>query len=249
MGLIIAAAITTGLAMAILAGTLLVIAAPGDRRVLAIAFMVALPLQPLAFYLLRLPIDGLVRAGFGLGAAWIVASQFYAPLTEEPAKWLVLAVPAVRRALSPRNAMPLALAIGFGFGIGEIWFLANALVRAPSTPDLPFWMFNGFMLERLEVCCLHAAFVALPIAGIARAKSFWPGAIAGLVLHFLTNFPIYLARIDFAGLGATRWMTALGAWVVVLTIAGIVMMWRLHRRLARVAASKVAVTPEPIART
>lgn len=242
MGLIIAAAITTGLAGLFLVGVLWLSAQASDRRVLAIAFLVALPLQPLAFYFLRLPIDGMVRAGFGLGTVWIVASQFYAPLTEEPAKWLVLAVPAVRRALTPRNAVPLALAIGFGFAIGEIWFLANAL--APNTPDLPFWMFNGFMIERLEGCFLHATFVALPVASIALGRSFWPGAVTGMALHFITNFPIYLARIDLFGLGAARWMTALLVWVALLTAAGIAAMCWLHRRLAR--AAKEAAVPRQV---
>ncbi len=242
MGLIIAAAITTGLAGLFLVGVLWLSAQASDRRVLAIAFLVALPLQPLAFYFLRLPIDGMVRAGFGLGTVWIVASQFYAPLTEEPAKWLVLAVPAVRRALTPRNAVPLALAIGFGFAIGEIWFLANAL--APNTPDLPFWMFNGFMIERLEGL-LPARDVRSTAGCQHRPRQIvLAGAVTGMALHFITNFPIYLARIDLFGLGAARWMTALLVWVALLTAAGIAAMCWLHRRLAR--AAKEAAVPRQV---
>ena len=233
MGLIIAAVLTTGLALVTIGAAAWHAARPSDARVLVLAGLVALPLQPLAFYAVRLPLDGVVRAMLGLGTAWAVVALFYAPLTEEPAKWLVLAVPAVRRALAPSNAVPLALAIGLGFGIGEIWFLTHALVTSPSYPDLPFWMFYGFVLERLEVCLLHGVFVALPIARLAQGKSFWPGALAGVVAHFVTNFPIYPAQIDVFRLGGPLWSLVLMAWIAALAAAGAIMLWRLHRRLLR----------------
>jgi hypothetical protein len=147
-----------------------------------------------------------------------------------------MAVPTLRRALAPANAVPLALAIGLGFGIGEIWFLAHAIVVQPNYPDLPFWMFYGFVIERLEVCLLHGAFVALPIVRLAQGRSFWPGALAGVALHFVTNAPIYPAQLDLFGLGAPAWKLLLTAWVAALTAAAALMLWRLHRRLARAAA-------------
>ena len=85
---------------------------------------------------------------FGISGWVVIVSLFYAPLTEEPAKWLTAAVPAVRGAIMVRP-VPMALAVGAGFGIGEIWFLARALAMSPDLPDAPFWMFNGFMIERL----------------------------------------------------------------------------------------------------
>jgi hypothetical protein len=194
-------------------------------------------LQPLAFYLVRLPLDGALRAvlGIGIGRGWTIAGLFYAPLTEEPAKWLVLAAPAVKAKLAPASAVPLALAIGLGFGIGEIWFLAQAIVVSPSYPDLPFWAFYGFAIERLEVSLLHGAFVALPVARLAQGQSFWPGALAGTALHFLVNFPIYPAQIDLFGLGGPAWRIILLTWVAAAAAAGAVMLWCLHRRLTRTA--------------
>ena len=236
MGLIIAAAIATALAL-LMIGAVIVRAAPtADRRLLGLAFLLALPLQPLVFYAVRLPIDAAVRSVLGLSAAWGLVALLYAPLTEEPAKWLALAVPPVRRRLAPTNAIPFALAIGLGFGIGEIWFLAGALVATPNYPDLPFWMFYGFILERLEVCFLHGVFVAAPVVRLAQGKSFWPGALAGVAMHFATNFPIYPARNDVFGLGAAAWALVVMAWVAILVVAGAIMLARLHRRLPRAPA-------------
>jgi hypothetical protein len=225
VGLIIAAGITSALA---LCGLALVLARAGNWRPVALAFLIALPLQPLAFYVLRLPIDGFLRTTFGMTGWVVIVSLFYAPMTEEPAKWLAAAAPAVRRAIASRP-VPVALAVGLGFGIGEIWFLAHALVTAPNYPDVPFWMFGGFMIERLEVCFLHGAFVALPFVQLARGRSFWLGGVAGMVLHFLLNLPIFLAQIDVPSLGRDVWISVLLLWVAGFVVAGALMVWRLSR--------------------
>ena len=225
MGLIIAAGFTTAVALCALA--VLLIRAE-HRRPAALAFAIALPLQPLVFYAVRVPIDGALKAIFGLGMTVAVASLFYAPLTEEPAKWLTAAVPAVRRAIASQP-VTMALAVGLGFAIGEIWFMAHALVSQPGYPNLPAWMFGGFVLERLEVCFLHGAFVALPFSNLARGRSFWLGGLAGMALHFLLNFPILLAQLNLFGLGNT-WVPLLLLWVLGFVAACAVMTWRLARR-------------------
>ena len=193
VGLFIAAAITTALVLVRLCDPAPAI---GRRRPMALAFLVALPLQPLMIYAVRLPIDGLLRTTFGISAGWVtIVSLFYAPLTEEPAKWLTAAVPKVRHAIR-RDPIFLALAAGAGFGLGEIWFLAHALIKSPGYPDLPFWMFGGFLLERLAVCFLHGALLVPPFYALAAGRSFLLGGLAGMVVHFLLNFPIYLASIN-----------------------------------------------------
>jgi RsiW-degrading membrane proteinase PrsW (M82 family) len=213
VGLLIAAGIATAMAVG---GLALLLVRSADRVPLALAFLIALPLQPLVFYVVRLPIDGLLRTSFGI-AGWVtIVSLFYAPLIEEPTKWLTAAVPAVRHALL-KNPVSVALAAGLGFGIGEIWFLARALATAPDYPDLPFWMFGGFMLERLTVCFLHGAFLTLPFTALARGRSFWLGGLAGMLLHFLLNFPIYLAQLDLFGWGAARWVQVLVVWIALMT--------------------------------
>jgi hypothetical protein len=216
MGLIIAATITTALA---LVGLALLLARAADWRPLALAFAVALPLQPLAFYALRLPLDGLLKTSFGMVSWVVIVSLFYAPLTEEPAKWLAALVPPVRRAIGSAP-VSVALAVGLGFAIGEIWFLAIALARSSSYPDLPFYLFGGFFIERLEVCFLHGAMVAPAFVALARRRRFWLGALAGVALHFFLNFPIYLAQIDLLGLGREVWTQLLLLWMLAYVIAG-----------------------------
>lgn len=232
MGLIVAAALTTAIALGGLAVLLL---NARNRRPLALAFVIALPLQPLVFYAVRLPVDGALKTTFGF-TGWIaILSLFYAPLTEEPAKWLAAAVPAVRRAL-PEEPVLLALAAGLGFAIGEIWFLAHIFATAPDYPDMPPWAFGGFVLERLEVCFLHGVFVSLPFAQRARGRSFWLGGLAGMALHFLLNFPIFLARRDVFGLG-TAWPAVLTLWTLAFVGAGAALVFHLNR-LANAASDR-----------
>ena len=238
MGLFIAAAITTALA---LCGFAILLRQADDWRSMALAFVIALPLQPLMIYAVRLPIDGLLRTTFGM-VGWVtIVSLFYAPLTEEPAKWLTAAVPKVRHAIV-QDPIFLALAAGLGFGIGEIWFLAHALIKSPGYPDLPFWMFGGFMFERLEVCFLHGALLVPPFYALASGRSFLLGGLAGMVLHFLLNFPIYLATINVFGLGET-WKPILLLWILVFVVLGAILTLALPRRPKTAVQRKVTEQP------
>jgi hypothetical protein len=201
-----------------------------------LAFLIALPLQPLMIYALRLPVDGSLRSTYGIAAGWIaIVSLFYAPLTEEPAKWLTAAVPSVRRAIAD-DPVGVALAAGAGFGLGEIWFLTHALINSPSYPDLPFWMFAGFLFERLEVCFLHGVLLIPPFYALASGRSFLLGGAVGMAMHFLLNFPIYLASINLFGLGA-NWTPLLLLWVLLFVVLGALLILVLRRRprVARLA--------------
>ena len=227
MGLLIAAAITVAI---VLAGVAMLLRRANDWRPLGLAFLIALPLQPLVFHLIRLPIDGYLRTTYGI-AGWVtIVALFYASLTEEPAKWLTLAVPAVRREVT-RAPVRCALVVGAGFGLGEVGFLAQALIASPGFPDLPFWMFSGFMLERLCVCFLHGAFLVPLFVAVARGRWVWLGGFIGMALHFFLNLPIFLAQIDLFGWGPTGWTAALIAWMIGF-VAGCVVMVRCLTRPA-----------------
>lgn len=229
MGLIVAACITTALALVAFAELM---RRSRDWRPLVLAFVIALPLHPLVFYAIRLPIDGLLRTTFGM-AGWVtIVALFYAPLIEEPAKWLTAAVPAVRRAIDD-DPIALALAAGAGFGLGEIWFLAHALVQSPGYPDLPFWRFTGFLIERLAVCFLHGAFLVPPFYALARGHSFWLGGLIGMVMHFFLNFPIYLAHLGAFGITPRTWPMLLVSWIFWYVFASVWMIVVLAGRLKR----------------
>jgi hypothetical protein len=229
VGLLIAAGITTALA---LCGLAMLLGRAKERRPMVLAFLIALPLQPLVFYVVRLPIDGYLRATYGI-AGWVtIVALFYASLTEEPAKWLTAAVPAVRRAIV-NDPINLALAAGIGFGIGEVWFLAHALLKSPSVPDLPFWQFGGFMIERLAVCFMHGAFLAPAFYALARGRPFLFGGLVGMVLHFLLNFPIFLAQADTFSLGARNWAMALVSWMFWCVVGCVFLVVGLSDRFKR----------------
>ena len=244
MGLIIAAGITTLLAAAAYGYVIWRITAPADRRVVVVAALIALPLQPLAYYLVRMPVAHWLIANIGLGDLFTAISLFFAPLTEEPAKWLVLLIPYIRRRLTPDNAVALALATGLGFGIGEIWFIAEQLLRVPQMAAQPFYMFGGFLGERFLVCFLHGALVAFAFKWLADGRAFWPGALLGMALHFALNFPIFLLGIDFGGLGRQVWAGLLQLYLVVFTIALVVAVNRLARDRLRASILGSATCPE-----
>jgi len=219
MGIIIAAAITTLLAILAFGYLVYRLCTPADWRVALAAAAVALPLQPLVFYAVRLPLHALLQSALGPGIALNMISLFYAPLTEEPAKWLVLLVPWIRRVLRPDNAVAFALATGLGFGIGEIWFLAEQLTRVPQFAAAPFYMFGGFLSERLLVVFVHGATVAFAFKWLADGRSFALGALLGVVLHFLINFPIFLMSIDPIGVGRDAWSAAIQIYLIAFVIA------------------------------
>jgi hypothetical protein len=244
MGILIAAVITT-LAVAGFCGYLAIrLSQPADRPILLLAAIVALPLQPLAFYLVRIPLDGLVRAALGTDMAYAIATTSYAPLTEEPAKWLVLLLPAVRRVLRPDNAIAAALAIGLGFGIGEIWFLANQIAQVPAYTGIPFWMFGGFFSERFVVTFLHGGFIAFLVARLAAGRSLVPGALIGIALHYLVNLPIFLRALQAFGLSAETWTLIATLAPVLLAILIGVALNRLSRGRFQLEALGRSTCPE-----
>lgn len=231
MSILIAAAITTVLVIGLYGYLIKRVAERADWPVLILAAVVALPLQPLAFYLVRLPLHHTLTAALGAGALLTAISLFYAPLTEEPAKWLPLLVPAIRRRLTPTNAVAMALAVGLGFGIGEIWFIATQLAALPSIAEQPFYAFGGFLVERTLVCFMHGGMIAFAFSRLANGRSFLLGGLIGMALHFALNFPLFLGGIDLFGLGGAVWTVLLTLWTGVFTvILGMLVSWLSHGR-------------------
>ena len=238
MGITIAAAFTAIVALAAYGFLIRRASAPEDRMMLLWALLIALPLQPLVYYLIRVPLDRLLSEALGQGGFLTALRLLYAPVTEEPAKWLPLAIPAVASRLAPRNAVPAALATGLGFGLGEIGFVAHSVAQVPSVAALPFYAFGPFFIERMLVCFMHGGFIALAFVMFARGQGFILGGLIGMALHFALNFPIYLAQIDLGGIGFQRWSMLLMAWMLIMTMGLAVLAWQIggeefRARLAR----------------
>src|SRR6266511_1419167 len=122
--------------------------------------------------------------------------------------------------------------------------LAHVLLALPGVASLPATDFGGFVIERLEVCFLHGAFVAPAFVCLARGRPFLLGGLAGMVLHFLLNFPIYLKTINAFGLGEA-WIPILLLWVIGFVIGCAAMtVWLGSGRRPRPPPRPRATRPE-----
>jgi hypothetical protein len=212
-GIYLTAIITTSIAAAVFVPLIKKLKMPANERLVWLAAIVALPLQPLAFYLVRIPLDHWVVGQLGsTSLTYQFVTSFYAPLTEEPAKLIPLLIPAIRRDISAANVVRYALAIGVAFGIGEMWFIAERITHMPAFNGMPFYMFGGYVGERLVVCLLHSAFVSL---ALWRLRSrFLIGFAAAMALHWLGNFPILLMAWNVGGLGKIFWTVFIQFWLI-----------------------------------
>lgn len=218
-GIYIAALVAGAVALAAAIPLLLL---TGERRKWwppLLVLLLQLPMCAIAFYYLRIPLDGWIKSLIADRAVYTFVTVLYAPLTEEPAKLWPIFLPFVWRNLGGANALRVALALGVGFGLGEIGFLAERLARNAQLAALPIEMFGGFIIERILVCVWHAAFVAVPVFAAARRPALIPVALLGaMVLHFIGNFPIYLSAIGAFGIPAAEWPALLFGWTLIYTV-------------------------------
>lgn len=222
-GIYLTAVLTSAVAAALVGAVIHKLRMPADERFLWLAAALALPLQPLVFYLVRVPLDHWLVAHLGSGSSiyqWLIS--LYAPLTEEPAKLLPLLIPGIRRDIRPGNFVRYALAIGLGFAIGEMWFIAERVARAPAFAGMPFYQFGGYVGERLMTCIFHSAFVAVALWRLRRR--FVLGFAGAAALHWLGNFPILLMAWNVGGLGKTFWAVAVSLWLQFYAIAALTLL-------------------------
>jgi len=230
MGLLIAAIIATVLSVAIVGTIVFWGRSAADRRLLLVILLANLPLSALAFHGVRLPLDGWLAKVLVDHQSVLTAIRLcYAPLTEEPAKLLVLLIPFVWQRVTRANLVQVALAIGLGFGVGEAWMLAERLSAKPDVAALPWYALQGFIMERTLVCLTHAGFTSLALLGVVQRG--WLPAMGGMVLamacHFTANFPIWLAGIDLFGIGKQAWTIVLACWVQALVVVSVLWLCRL----------------------
>jgi hypothetical protein len=214
-GIYIAALLTTLLSVVIYGALIHRLSPLNERRLLMLAAMVTLPLQPLAYYLVRVPLDQWLVAHFtqtSLSYQWL--TSLYAPLTEEPAKLLALFIPSIMRDIRPESIGRYALAIGLGFAVGEMWFVAERISHQPSLALLPFHQFGGYAVERMMTCVFHSAFVVIALAQFRRR--FLTGFIGAVTAHWAANFPILLMAWNTGNLGREAWGLLVGVWLAML---------------------------------
>lgn len=226
-GIFIAAAITTAIVLLSYGIAICLLSAPTDRRLLLVACLLVLPLQPLVLYGLRLPVDRWLVAVLGHDSAvYQLITLWYAPLTEEPAKLLPLLLPFLRHRINSGNFIFFGLTLGLGFGVGELWMIAERIAQSPEFRDTPFFLFGGYMSERIIVCFLHGAFTSVVLAHLSRRWAW--GLVGAMILHFLTNAPLFLAAQDVGGLGKEAWSQLIWMWLTLIVVAMIALLVWLH---------------------
>lgn len=224
---VIAAIITSIFSACVIGGFLFHGKSPDERRAYIPLILMMLPMSALAYFAVRLPLDSIVHSAMTQHAdAHLFIKTFYAPFTEEPAKLWPLLIPFFFKRIGAQNIFYAAIAVGLGFGIGEAWTVGYIFSQNPQTIVYPWYMLTGYMFERFSVCILHAAFTCAAMHFIIRKKMIIPGLLAGMSLHYLGNFPIYLARIDAFHLGKDSWKTALLIWTNLYLIAAIFFLAR-----------------------
>ena len=222
-GIHVAAIITTAIAVWIFGTLNRKLKLPANPRLLWLAALIVLPMEPASFYFVRVPLDHWLTAVLGSNSRtlhWLVT--FYAPLTEEPAKLIPLLIPAIRADINEKNFARYALAIGVAFAIGEMWFIADVIARNPKFAGIPFYLFGGYLSERLMVCAFHSAFVGVALACLR--KRFLLGVAGAMALHWLGNFPIFLMASNAFGLGPTFWAIVVQLWIIAYVVGALALL-------------------------
>lgn len=231
-GIQIAALITSLAAIATFGTLIWQLCDAADRTWLFWLAVFALPMSPMAYYGVRIPMNAVLKDWLSHDSILLSVCQlWYAPVTEEPAKLLplLLSWPAFRYRLHRSNIVLAAMSLGLGFAIGEIWLVASFVDRNAELSKLPFYAFGGFLNERLSTCVAHAGFTSLALwglqFGIFRRVA---GLMGAMTFHFLANFPIFLMNVDFAKLGKPAWSTLVSVWLLLCVIASAILLAILH---------------------
>jgi len=233
MGVVPMAVATVALAAVLWGGFLHAIHLRGPRLLLVL--LVPLPLSAAINILVKRPlILGLVGADAAtidlstLPAWMLLVLLFVAPLTEEAVKIVPLLIPAISGlAGDERGRLRVGFGLGIGFGIGEAIYLAFRISADPRYADTPWYVFTGYLSERLVACFLHGALTAIVVSQLYRA---WPrpvlGYAAAVALHAAANFGplLYQAHI----------LSAEFAWVFIVPVllVLVVLFERLRGRAA-----------------
>lgn len=222
-GIWIACALAVAVALLAVGGFLWRGATARERLALGLMLASQVPASWLVNVHVKLPLHNAISPGVPDRDLYGWLSLWYAPVTEEIAKALTVAVAALLGWLAAgarrRRAIDAAIAAGLGFAIGEMIFIAARVAAAPQFAALPWYNFGGFIAERLATAVWHPAFVALAAVALAKGWRWLPlGLLGAFVLHFIGNAPIHLANIGAFGIARETWPPILLAWVVLYTI-------------------------------
>lgn len=230
----IMAILTTALSVLVWYGLLWVMA--GRWRLLMWLSLCMLPMSALVNLAVKRPTAmAATQAAAGQDPAWyLLFLLFLPPVTEEAVKVLPGLLPPLHRRLKePGAGLWTGMFLGIGFGLGEIWYLAWGIARSAAFAGIPWWMFTGFLQERVLVVGVHGIMAAVSITALGRGGWRAPaGYVAAVGLHALVNLGALLAqRKVISSATASVWLLVPVALLLVLFSY----MYRQSRRAEPVA--------------
>jgi hypothetical protein len=177
---------------------------------------------------------------------------FVAPFTEEAAKLAGLPFgvrpsPFQRDAATkpsdgtPRRIRAAGMMSGFGFGVGEIWALAILVeLFQPELAWYPWFLYQGFIIERFEVVFIHGFLALVSYWGYRRLL---PATyLAAVGLHAVVNAPVIWLNLELVS------ATIVSLYVTLFSLGAFFLlalaMTTPQRRKPR--SSKLASADEPV---
>ncbi len=224
-GIVIAALIAATAATLVWGAAILARGQRSDRRLLALCFVLQLPMSAVAYHLVRTPLDRAVHGLLGDGALYAWGRLLYAPVTEEPAKLWPLLIPWIARRVTRSNAARVAAALGLGFGVGEIGLLADLIRVNPRVAGLAWHELTGFMVERFLVCLVHGLLTAMALLGWKAWRIGLAGGLAlAILLHLAVNLPIAAVHAGWFGTEPATLTVLMSVWNAAFFIAALVVL-------------------------
>jgi uncharacterized membrane protein YhfC len=173
--------------------------------------LLGLPLSAIANFFLKRPAIIFVgqvfhvQPGLGLASpAWFLAFMvLITPLVEEPIKVLPLLLRRVwNMVTSQTTALWVGFALGISYGLGEAALIAYGVGQNGAYASLPWYVFTGFLNERIMACFAHGVFTAVLLTGMQRrGRSLVYGLVGAMGLHLFLNMPAVMYQFKWISNG------------------------------------------------
>ncbi len=183
-------------------GGLVFILSGRNLRYLRLALL-GLPLSAAVNILVKQPLAYGVAILTGLDPVFTVTNPVWyltflfmlAPVFEEAIKALPLTLGRFRKmVVDRRSALLVGMSLGIGFGLGEAAFIALSIVGSPQYAGYPWYLFTGYLFERVLTVFIHGVMTAVLVAGLAERR-LWPWYLGAVGIHSVINLPVSLFQM------------------------------------------------------
>lgn len=228
----VTATLITVIVAVLVSGTIFFVTAPkNELPLLALCAALTAPMCWIMLHLVREPLDTALQS-FAFADVWLPwLRTAWAPLTEEPSKLWPLLLPWVRHRVTKENFIRIAMALGCGFAFGEVFTVAQLLSeRTPEIAAMPWYLLSPMITERLMTFCIHSGMTAIALGAWKGGTGIVIGLPLAMVAHFLTNFPIVMARHGWFGPASEVSQLIVYSWVVSCTLLSAAGLYRAYQR-------------------